>query len=288
MDTTPSAPTTPTGEPSVGTPATGTLPAVSAVPAVGTLPTPAPTTAVSSNGSSPDGNALIQQYEQRLSDLMSKWQKAENGRNEALTRNAELQRMYTELQNTATNSVSTATTAAQNAIDQNTALTTRVAQLEGELRKAETLRQHPELLPYSDFIPIAGTPEEQQQVITKLKEIRDQDLQRIQAGQQPLVAQQAQPALPTGSPAQQQAFFNLLNRATLPPSVLAQAQQTPITVGSTPAMISPTGMTESTPQTINQMLKEAQRSGDPRKFEQAIEQAKTLANQSIRNQLGQG
>ncbi len=55
--------------------------------------------------------------------------------------------------------------------------------------------------------------------------------------------------------------------------------------GSSPALMNPAGA-GSTLQAIDQMLIDARNSGDPVKFEQALEQSKLLAQQSINAQIG--
>lgn len=301
MPDNPASPTVPTVPGTLaGDPASGNPGAVSVGQLPGNPPTPQGGSIQPSQqqqqhvGSVTDAERAM--YEKRISDLQSRADKATEDRRQALVQNADLQRQIVSLQEQSTNSIASAADAAQGAINEVNRLQAENTRLRGENQKYKALLKNPELTLYEQFIPVGGTEEEQQKVIEQLKAVREQDLQRITAGQQPYVANplagfpgnQQQPGAGTPNPGSPlpavqppsalQALYG--NRPTIAPFA------NPIP-GSTPAAMNPAGA-GTTAEAINKMLSDARASGDPKAFEAALEQAKTLANTAVQQSLGRG
>lgn len=252
-----------------------------------TLPSSAAPQGSPTNGAT-DPSGLIANYEQRLRNMMSEKDKAINERNGVISQLTELQKQYTALQHQASDGLAGAANATQQAIDNGNRLQAENDTLKGELQRYKSLQKHPDLLPYLSFIPTRGTQEEQDKAIEELKAIREQDLQRVSQGQSPYFSNPTlgatnpaqlppgtQPAAPLPNPLQ--SLYG--NRPTMAPTAFGLP-------GSTPASMNPAGV-GTTADSINKLLKDARDSGDPAKFESALEQAKTMANAAVRQQLGQ-
>ena len=262
-------PTMPTGAP------TGDPAAASPTSPVATTPVN-PAQATTTNNPL-DVSGMMANYEQRLSRLMSDKDKALNERNQSIAAQADMQRQLTELQAQSTATVATSVDAAQRAIDENKRLATRVQMLEADQLRSQVVLQKPHLAQYIEFIPVTNDPEVLKAAVEKLEAIREQDIaHNRQAPYTPIP--QPNPALPgTQPPANPSVLGLYAGRPNMAPGM-----QLP---GSSPALMNPAGA-GSTLQAIDQMLIDARNSGDPVKFEQALEQSKLLAQQSINAQIG--
>jgi len=292
----PASTTVPTAPvvPASGDPASGMTGVVNVAPSQASpLLTQIPSAAPQGSPNTPDVSALLANQEQRVRDLMSQKDRAINERNQVISQYTALQNQYAELQQQSSTALAAAADTNHQAITQVQQLQAENAQLKGHLQRSQALEQHPELLPYKEFVPVTGTPEEQLAAITKLQEIRQQDMQRISSQQQPFFQQSfATPGIPGASgqtpvpiPAPSPdmsslATFQALygHRSTIPPFMASQP-------GSTPATMSPAGAA-STVDSIDQMMKEAMATGDSVAFEKARQQAIQLANQTVNQQLG--
>lgn len=276
---------TPVGDP------IGSTPGVNVAQASNQPLTPPSAATIQNQGSfsAQEVEAIQAHWRQRVSDLQSRADKAEAALNKSLMAQAEMQKQITTLQEQSTQSVSSAAEAAQAAINRANQTEAENAQLKGELRRYQALEAHPHLSAYREFIPTGGTEEDLTKAIEKLNAIREQDLSRMQQGQQPFLNVPGQQGTqqPQTTPPQ-----NPVNPALSPfqalygnrPNVAPQAGQMPVPIpGSTPAAMNPAGSTTTT-QSIDQMLKEAM--GDPAKFEEALKRASVLVPRSIEEQMG--
>jgi hypothetical protein len=281
----------PVGDPPQQQVAPGQIPPVNVVQAQNPALTPSAGAAIQSGSlSQADVQALTTNWQQRISDLQSMADKRLDERNKAIAAQAQLQQQVTALQEQSSTSLAAAADAAQNAINIANQLKAQVAQLESELRRYKALETHPDLpAQYRKFLPTSGTDEELQAAIAELKAIRDQDLAKAQAGQQPLFTNPAQaPGMQQqvpGTPMQQQP--NMLqalygNRPNMNPLLMGMQNPT-LVPGSTPAAMSPAGGGTTT-QAISQMLREAM--DDPAKYEEAVKRASMMVPQAIQEQLG--
>lgn len=268
---------------------TGTDPVVNPqqVPAQQTVPvnpaqTPLPTT------NPQDYSGVVASYEQRISRLMSEKDKALNERNQAIAQLSELQKQYTDEQSSTHQSLNNTAQAAQTAINQSRLYEAQIKSLQGELLRSKTLLAKPHLAAYEQFIPASENAEEMNKLVEQLEAIRNQDMERSRA-QQPygnvpslpgLPSSQQQQQLPSAFPGQSQAT-NPLNLYANRPN-MAPGLNPP---GSNPAMMNPAGAGNPT-DAIQQMLYEALNSGDQNKYQTALEQAKTLANAAVQQQMG--
>jgi hypothetical protein len=232
--------------------------------------------------------ALTTSWQNRVSELQSQKDKAIAERDKAIALQVQMQQQITTLQEQSSAGLTSAADAAQNAMNQATQLRTENDALKGELRRFQALEAHPNLAPYRKFIPTSGSEEDLAKAITELNAIREQDLQKVAAGQQPLFAQ-TPPGQTPGTPGS-----TPVNPALSPfqqlyggrPNVNPMAGMAPMQIpGSTPASMSPSGGS-NTNQAIAQMLKEARETGSQEKYAEAVQRVTTLLPQAIQEQMG--
>ena len=286
----------PTGAPTGDSASVGGLPQT--VPAVGDPVNPAqasqsiPPLPVNTQVPTSDVSGIVASYEARLRNLMSQKDTALNERNQSIEQQANLQRLYTELQTSAQNGLQSSTSAAQQAIDEANRLRARSAELEGQLLRAQVLQEHPELIPYGDYIPVSSDPEKIKESVTRLQQIRERDIQAArglpfqqQANGQPGAANglpYTPPANAPGSPpvpTPQQVAALYAGRSSLSPTMM---QQIP---ASSPAYMNPMGAGQQL-DAISKLLTDARESGDPVRFEAAVKQAAAMADAQVAQQMG--
>lgn len=264
----------PTPEGTPVTPSTGVTQGVNPAQALSS-----PQSQAQPSSSTLDVSGMIATYEQRIRTLMSEKDKALHERNVAITAQTDLQKQLTDLQTQSSSAMGQAASAAQQAIDENKRLSARIGTLEGELLRARTLLEHPDLTPYAEFIPVTGDEAKQREAIEKLKAIREQDLARVRGTfppQSTLPSQQSSgQGQPGGVPQQSPDLYGLYaGRPNVPPQF-----------ASNPAQMHPAGG-ESTITSIDKLLREARASGDSSRFEEALRQAQVLARTAVDTQLG--
>lgn len=258
--------------------------ATSPVPGSQMPVSPAQTPSIPATTPAGDTSALINSYESRLRALMSEKDKAINERNQAIAKQMELQQQLTQLQEQTSSSLTAAAGSAQAAIDENTRLKAQMSQLQGELLRYTTLRAHPELLDYAEFLPATSDETAMQTALAKLLDVRKRDMERNGRVQVPSFQPTGSNAaattgatsasVPGTQPPHIDPMALYANRGTLAPGI-----------GSSPAMMNPNGAASSV-DAIAQMLSEARASGDPAVFQAAVEKASLLAQQDIHRTLG--
>lgn len=253
--------------------------------------TPAPTEQSGSTGS-PQGvvnpiaqqsteiSALIATYNQRISGLQSAYDKMANERNTAITNWTNIQEDYSRLKAEKDTAINSSATTAQQALDHNRTLEQQMDDIRGQLNRANALLENPELAPYARFVPVSTDSEKVKTEVEQLKQIRQQDLDRLRAAQ-PGYAQQ--PA-PTGN----ESILNLYQgRPNMAPGAFnQQPPQTQEVPGSTPSQMSPMASVMNPTDEINRILTEARQSGDPAKFQAAMARALELAPTAVNLQMG--
>lgn len=254
-----------------GDPATASLTG----PGAGNPVNPAQAQSQQTPPSTLDVSGMIAQYEARLRTLMSDKDKAIHERNQSITAQAEMQRALTELQAQSTATVASSVDAAQRAIDENKRLAARVQMLEADQMRSQVVLKEPDLAAYIDFIPATNNPEELNAAVEKLKAIREQDLARSRQAPYTPIPQPNPATTPTTNPNSPYGLY--AGRTNMAPMTQLPA--------SSPALMNPTGA-GSTLQAIEAMLADARNSGDPTKFEAAVQQAALLAKQDVNAQLG--
>jgi len=124
--------------------------------------------------------------ERRIRDLMSAKDKAIRDASLAQQRAIELERQMAE-QNQANASVlEGATRATEQLIQSKAQLEAERTRLQAENLKLAKLAQHPDLLPFAEFIPASSDEATLQAAIEKFQSARQADLQRAQAAMQPV------------------------------------------------------------------------------------------------------
>lgn len=260
------------------------------------------------NPNQQDVTGLIASYESRLRNLMSEKDKSINERNAAIAQLAELQRTYTEERARDQNSLTNTANAAQTAITQSQTYAQQLANMQGELLRANTLLQKPHLAEYAEFIPTNQDAEQMKLLVERLEAVRLRDLERNGGGRQqqqgynPLLAQQQQQQPNGTTPASSTNAYvppvyggvnppasSLPNQsgATNPLLLVGQQQQQQnmATMGSNPAMMNSTGGLSSAQQ-IQTLLANALKTGDTNTYHDALQKAIAMVPSAVQQELG--
>jgi len=227
--------------------------------------------------------ALIATYDQRIRGLQSSYDKVINERNQTITNLTNLQEEYSRLKAQMDTSIHSSATTAQQALDHNRTLEQQIDDIKGQLNRANALLENPDLAPYARFVPASIDPEKVKQEVEQLKQIRQQDLDRLRGNQSSQGYSQQQQSSQLGN----QSVLNLYQgRTNMAPGTQNQNQQTQEVPGSTPAQMNPMASVVNPTDEINRILTEARASGDPGKFQAALERAKELAPTAVNMQMG--
>jgi hypothetical protein len=214
-------------------------------------------------------SALIANYEQRISSLMSEKDKAINERNKAIANLTEIQGQLTTLQEQTGGSLTAAANTAQQAIDRSKQLEQELTTARAENVKLTHLMQRPHLAPYANLIPAGGSADDMKTVLDQLETIRKQDLEQYAKANPQIPTQPTSPAPPPNPLA---ALYG--NRANMNPAIF---QQNPAIPASSPAAMNP-AITDNPTAAVEAIFADARRVGTAAAFEEAVQKAAAFAN----------
>lgn len=233
-----------------------------------------------------DASYLLMQ-ERRIRDLQSAADKQREAAERTLkelererAEKVEANQKIAELEATASTIVKGAAQTAQEYIARMHEMERKAQEREAQAMKATALLAHPELREYAALIPATTDETLLQTTIETLQSARQRDLDTVKTE---LQSQQQQPlAPPATSPAPQmpESPLGMYPRNQLPYNLPSASPARPAANGA--------GNMQTFNEQLDQKLKEAIKSGDPRDFERVYNELGAQAEAQLRQQYGAG